>query len=521
LEFLMSVVQTTVEKKTRWDALRRLRGRASVLSICTALLAPSSCTSTEGGSAPSSSSSNSSSATGAGGSGNGGSGGEAGSGGAPQPLAHDWSFSFGGDDYQVSTALVLDSEGEILVAGYYRGTMQVGPETLVSTGIGANAFLVRLSADGDVLWARSDGATGTYPTIEVRDVALDAAGNIYSCGIFSGSLDFGRPSEPLEATAENHSFAVSLTPGGVTRWAATFTTASHISYNHCTGIAATSERAFLVGSYDNEIDFGGGTVNAQGDSDLYIVALHSATGVYEDALSLGGDGDALPADVVTNGSDIYVVGDYFGEGELGGDPLPNAGASDIFIASYDSDLVHHYSHGFGDAGTDRAFDVTLHDGTLAVAGAIDNPDDLGDYNALVAWFSASDGEELGSMAGGDASDQHATGAAFAPDGTLWAAGSFSGELDWNGSVVSVAGEYDVDIFVARVSDDLVAQYGDELAQPSEGVVPVGHPRLAIAPDGGIVVTGEFTGSIDFGGRTLEGELSEKDWFIAKLRAPDR
>jgi hypothetical protein len=460
-----------------------------------------------------------------------------GGGDAPvSPLEHEWSFSFGAAGDQVARSLVIDPSGDILVAGHYNGTMQLGSETLATIDNAINGFIARLSPEGEVLWARSYAAEGIYTHVSVGDLALDDAGAVYACGTFSGTVDFGGPSEPLVGTAENDSFALSLTAEGDTRWGTAFTTVSPLSFhNACRGIAVTSGRAFMAGSYANEIDFGGGTVNANGYGDLYIVALDSATGDYEDALSLGGSDEVQPSDVVADAANIYVVGEFFGSANLGGDDLTNVGPSDIFVASYDSDLVHRYSHGFGSSGIDGSASAALFGETLVVSGTAGGPIDYGSaelaygggYDALVAWFSTSDGQHVGSFAAGDLADQHASGAAIGPGGTIWTTGSVTGFLDWNGRVVQPAELKISDVFVARVADAVIERYGDDNYQPSGGSTSDGYGRIAVAPDGGVVVAGSFRGSIDFGGGALSGDTEKKpneieeDWYIAKLRARGR
>jgi hypothetical protein len=48
----------------------------------------------------------------------------------------------------------------------------------------------------------------------------------------------------------------------------------------------------------------------------------------------GGSGSDTGWDIVTDGSDVYVVGSFSGTATIGGATLPGAGAQDIFVARY-------------------------------------------------------------------------------------------------------------------------------------------------------------------------------------------
>lgn len=95
-----------------------------------------------------------------------------------------------------------------------------------------------------------------------------------------------------------------------------------------------------------------------------------------------------------------------------------------------------------------------------------------------------------------------------PDGTVYLAGHFSGDLSAAGSTLTAAG---VDVFLAALDADGVPLW---LRQAGDGE-PQRAKELAIDASGDLVLGGEFYGTIDFGGGPLTATLGP-DIFIARL-----
>lgn len=108
---------------------------------------------------------------------------------------------------------------------------------------------------------------------------------------------------------------------------------------------------------------------------------------------------------------------------------------------------------------------------------------------------------------GDVSETRVTTDA---DGNVIVAGAFSNQLNFGGSALSSAGG--TDIFVAKLSPSGAhiwsKSHGDALNQLAFGV--------ATDPAGNVVLTGTFTGVLDFGGAPLTNSGSVPRMFIAKL-----
>jgi hypothetical protein len=100
-----------------------------------------------------------------------------------------WAKTAGGtsDDYSFSVA--MDASGNTYVAGtFVSSTITFGTYTLTNAGI-CDMFVAKYDANGNVLWAKSEGGTAAD---EALSVAVDASGNIYMAGYFeSPTITFG------------------------------------------------------------------------------------------------------------------------------------------------------------------------------------------------------------------------------------------------------------------------------------------------------------------------------------------
>lgn len=110
-----------------------------------------------------------------------------------------WVKAIGGTNNEAQVySLTTDNSGNIFVAGRYKGVVDfdgsVGIYTLTSNPSTANdIFLAKYDTSGSLLWVNSMGSTTSD---EAMDVHVDASGNIFMCGYFTGTVDF----DPLSGT---------------------------------------------------------------------------------------------------------------------------------------------------------------------------------------------------------------------------------------------------------------------------------------------------------------------------------
>jgi hypothetical protein len=212
-----------------------------------------------------------------------------------------------------------------------------------------------------------------------------------------------------------------------------------------------------------------------------------------------------------------VTGEFDGSVDFGGGLLTSAGLYDIFVAKFDAAGVHIWSQRFGsgfhEVGRSAAVDGF---GNVVVTGDIEGSVDFGGGlltsaggdDVFVAKFDPA-GNHIWSRRYGDASDDFARGAAVDVSGNVIVTGYFYGSVDFGGALLTSAGAQD--IFVAKFNPD-----GHHLWSQRFGAAASDRGQVA-AVDGSrnVIVTGEFSGSVDFGGGPITS-AGGVDIFVAKF-----
>jgi hypothetical protein len=257
---------------------------------------------------------------------------------------------------------------------------------------------------------------------------------------------------PISAGATDGALLVKLTPAGACLWSKRFGLLANVS-----GVAANAQGdVYFTGTYTSAIDFGGGPVAAAGSADVYV-AKFDAAGNY---LWAKGFGDAQAQTAVTlavdAAGDVFVYGYFQGSINFGGGTLTTAGGNDVYLAKLSSTGAHLWSKRFGDA-----------------------------------------------------SNQLAKGIATDAQGNVLITGNLTGSIDFGGGALTSAGLND--IYLAKLSPTGAhlwsKRYGDSADQNAAAV--------AVDPQGNVLITGYFNGTIDLGTGPLTS-LGAADIFLAKL-----
>ncbi len=166
-----------------------------------------------------------------------------------------WAKSLGsvGDDN--STSVRTDATGDVIVTGYFEGTVDLdpGPSQLNFTSAGMkDMFFIKLTATGDLIWAKIIGATEDDVA---QDIATDASNNIYIAGAFNKTVDFdpGPATFSITSFAFQDIFALKLNTSGDFIWVIG---AGGVSNDFPTGLKLdASENIYLTGAFRGTVDF--------------------------------------------------------------------------------------------------------------------------------------------------------------------------------------------------------------------------------------------------------------------------
>lgn len=368
-----------------------------------------------------------------------------------------WGKHIAGNNVSQSYAITTDNAGSVYITGYFCGTADFNPaisgiyNLTVNSAWGKNAFILKLDAAGNFLWAKQlASSTGDN---EAYAITHDNNGNIYVTGKFQNTADFdpGAGVMNLTAAGSNDIFILKMDGNGNTIWA-----------KNLGGSGADIARAvatdntgnvYTSGTFSGTADFdpGPGTVNlmATGSADAFISKL-DAQGIFVWARSIGGTGEEQANALTLEGNgNSYITGIFTGTVDF--DPGP--GVANLTVSN-----------------TWGTPDIYL----LKLNAA-------GQYQ----WAKRIAGSGYANVSSGIAADA---------SGYIYTTGNFGGTTDFNpGAAAShtAAGEHDIFITKHDTSGNFV------------WVVPVGGSasdrsnNIWLDGPGNIYTTGWFQDTVDF------------------------
>ncbi|MEN6494052.1 MAG: SdrD B-like domain-containing protein, partial [Thermoguttaceae bacterium] len=372
---------------------------------------------------------------------------------------------------------------------------------------------------------------------EGQSVTVDAAGNVYVAGSFSGTVDFdsGPGTYNLTSAGSKDAFVAKYSSTGALLWARSM---GGTSSDEATGIAVAADGSvYASGHFAGTADFcsGPGTAYLSTGSvynhDAFVLKLDAA-GNYVWAKSVGGayedqaSGIALAAD----GSSVYLTGWFSGQVDFdpgtGTQSLTSAGGYDVFVLKLSSAGNYGWAAGMGGIDDDQAIGIAVDaSGNVYTTGwfggtAFFNPagdteesklvnPGSGTFDVFVSKLDSNGVYVWAKRMGGTEEDQ-ACGIALAPDGTaVYVAGYFGGSATFGTTpTLNSAGGYDG--FVTKLDSD-----GDFDWSKKMGGGGYDAANSVAATSDGVYVGGYFSGTGTFGSlnRTSAGD---DDAFVTKL-----
>ncbi len=177
----------------------------------------------------------------------------------------NWATQAGGPDLNSGSALALDSGANVYVTGVFLETADFGGMGLSSAG-SSDLFAAKLDPQGNWLWARRAGGSGVD---NGNGIAVDAAANVYLCGSFSNSADFG--ATILSSGGSTDIFAAKLDLDGNWQWAVS---AGGSSSEEGLDIALhDASAAYVAGWFMGAATFAGLPITSFGGMDAFAAKL--------------------------------------------------------------------------------------------------------------------------------------------------------------------------------------------------------------------------------------------------------
>jgi hypothetical protein len=167
-----------------------------------------------------------------------------------------------------------------------------------------------LHAQQYMSWAQGGGGTGQ----EIGwNTEVDAAGNVYSCGIFNGTIDAdpGPSVFNLTSNGDRDFYLIKYNPSGNFLWA--LSVGGPAVENFCIVAIDPAGNPVLSGRFSGTVDFNpsSGTFNLTAQAEDIFVVKYNTSGQMIWAIQAGGTGDDSAGDCAIDLSgNICITGDY-------------------------------------------------------------------------------------------------------------------------------------------------------------------------------------------------------------------
>ena len=279
-----------------------------------------------------------------------------------------WSKQIGGSDNDSGLGITYDTNGDIIVTGYFSSTVDFDPATGVSNLTSANAmdfFILKLNSNGDFIWVKS--GQGNNGDDMARSVITDNSNNIYITGEFRGSIDFnyGTGTNLLTSNGESDIFIQKLDSNGDFIWAKNV---GGTLWDIGRSIALDdNNNVFITGNYRETVDFdpgaGTNTITSNGINDVFTLKLNS-TGNFVWAKSIGStSSDFGYGIVIDNLNNVYTAGYYYAtvdfDPNAGTTNLTSAGSYDVFIQKLDNNGNFVWAKSMGGSNDDYCWGLAI------------------------------------------------------------------------------------------------------------------------------------------------------------------
>lgn len=239
---------------------------------------------------------------------------------------------YGSNGYETPVSLAISADNKILLTGRFDGSciFDGGGSTISNAGGTGNEdlFLVKYDTSGSFQWVRQFSASVSNQSA-TKSLAVDASGNIYIAGIFTGNINIG--SSLLISSGNSDAFVAKLTSDGSTcTWAKKFGGATA---EGAMGIGVDgSNNVYIAGYYSDSLTVGNILLPIPGTSGAFI-AKYNTSGDFQwakPAFSSGADA-ALGLHVISDGSAL-VCGRFSNTANFHGLQITSSGGFDIFVA---------------------------------------------------------------------------------------------------------------------------------------------------------------------------------------------
>ncbi len=236
-----------------------------------------------------------------------------------------WAKALGGAGTESDGSLVIDAQGQVLVAGYYEGAPNLGAGALPDTGPSDGEMVVALDKTGKVVWSRGAVNTKGFFGFTLQP----GEGSMYLVGSVSGSMDvFGMTLAPQGGTGDGLGI-VQIDGTGKAIMAQVFP-AERLGQVYST--PAKGGGLVLAGHFQGGMDLGGERITSEGQDDLFVAWMNPQGRILRRERFGGKERERIGDVTMSQDGHVVLTGSFDGTMNLGAGEIKSAGGPDAFIA---------------------------------------------------------------------------------------------------------------------------------------------------------------------------------------------
>ncbi len=441
----------------------------------------------------------------------------------------NWLHLIGGAESDEITALELDSEGNVIIGGYFKGGVDFDDSDGLIYGEpngGGDIFLCKYNSAGDFLWARYGGGLNGD---QLLDIAVDNEGNIIVTGGFQGifTLEDNVQEYSIQSEGMVDVYLIKFDREGQVIFLKSFGGAEEDSAN---SVAVDSTgNIFITGSYRGNF-----TVNIAGETtelmsngfDDYFLAKYSSDGELVFLNSNGSvDRETGVAIEIGNTGNLYMcvyensgasLGCYDPSGEI-------LWKQSLSTQATVSSLFYGYNLYVDHNDNIYVIGWFFDDLEIQTIQGIQTMTSMGERDAYILKFDMTGCIQWGRSWGGP-EDESANSCTVDNSGNILIYGSFFQYVNFNPAggpagaerVIRTAEQGNRELYILVLDSDgifkSVLTTGGESGNKSY--------QLAVTTSGDLIITGMFTNTINIG---LDDNITEitsmgyRDGFVCSYK----
>ncbi len=247
-----------------------------------------------------------------------------------------WQKTIGGDGYEELHNISQTTDGGYILGAFSNSGIS-GDKTEVNMG-GWDYWVIKLDANGAILWQNTIGGSGNdllyYGVQQTRDGGYILGG--YSSSDISGD-------KSLSSFGSEDYWVVKLNPQGAIEWQKTY---GGVGSDQLMNLDLSDDNGYILSGYFNSDISGNKTENGRGGWDYWIVKIDS-TGIILWQKTLGGDMDEFPFPIQQTYDAGYIVAGHSLSGISGNKTTEDFGEADVWVIKMDKDGEVLWQKNFG------------------------------------------------------------------------------------------------------------------------------------------------------------------------------